>query len=328
METYTLGQKIHPNNLSLPERMGEDNYALRLHKEKEILTKGIAPAKKGVLKHVLDKLIVKSLLPTLFIISNGKLNKKLRTAYTDFRINTKELSIKTLDPKLKGIKIAHISDLHLDLKESFPSAVQRFLIKSQKEINDCDLIVITGDFQDKYLNSTDKTIEGFKKMVPEMKPPIIGVLGNHDKLKLAHQLEAIPSHGGIRILLNESLQFQTKTGGKITLQGIDDPHYYKTHNIKGPSQEALNILLSHSPEIYKDAFYKGINICLSGHTHAGQLRLPLLGAIVKAATVPKKLLQGVWHHKTLLGHTSPGLGCSGLSIRLLCPPEITILNLK
>jgi predicted MPP superfamily phosphohydrolase len=188
--------------------------------------------------------------------------------------------------------------------------------------------VITGDFQDKYLDPTNRTVEGFKKLTEFIEPPIIGTLGNHDRIELAPQLESLPSHNGIRILLNETLKIKTKGGAKLILHGIDDPHYYKTHNIKKLNHKELKILLSHSPEVYKEAQTKEMDICLCGHTHAGQLRLPALGAVVKSAKVPKRLLQGTWCYKSLIGHTSPGLGCSGLSIRLLCPPEISILTLK
>lgn len=328
METYKLGDKLYPNQKSLQSRMGEKEFKLRIAKEEQMLAQRVPPSKKGIVGRLADKIVINSLLPTLFFLSKGKLNKKMRGAYTDFKLNNRLLKIKDLDPRLSGLKIAHISDLHLDLKESFPTALQRFLIKSKQQLNHCDMIIITGDFQDKYLDPIDKTLEGLKKIIPEIMPPIIGVLGNHDRLELITKLEALPSNNGIKILINESIKVQTKQGGQIVLQGIDDPHYYKTHNIKASNEGGLKILLSHSPEIYKEALAKGINLCLSGHTHAGQLRLPWLGAVAKAADVPKRLLQGVWQYKSLQGHTSPGVGCSGLSIRLLCPPEITILELK
>jgi predicted MPP superfamily phosphohydrolase len=131
------------------------------------------------------------------------------------------------------------------------------------------------------------------------------------------------------MLVNESIKVQTKKSQKaIIIQGVDDPHFYKTHAIREYPKNQPHILLAHSPELYKEAHLSNADLFLSGHTHAGQIRLPALGAVVKAAKVPRRFLQGLWNYKTLLGHTSPGLGCSGLSIRLLCPPEITILTLK
>lgn len=333
MEIYKLGEKIHPNTNCISLRMGKKESELRLIKEQKMLQNEIPPAHKNTVNHVIDKVLMANLLPALHMLSKGKFNKMLRRAFTEFRIHRRPIYISDAHQNhpLAGTKIAHISDLHLDLKESFPSALHRFIKASKDTINQCDLVVITGDFQDKYLNPTTKTIDGFKKLLPEINTPIIGVLGNHDRIELAKQLEELPNNCGLKILVNESIKFQTRHGNaELILQGIDDPHYYKTHRIEEnkKTNNSLHVLLSHSPEIYKEAHLKGVDLCLSGHTHAGQVRLPALGAIVKAAKVPKKVLQGLWQYKTLQGHTSPGLGCSGLSIRLLCPPEITILELK
>lgn len=313
--------------------MGEVEKTLRLEKEREILNGKAAPAIKSKIGHILDRMILKTLLPTLHIVGKGKINKHLRSATTAFKVQDTEVNVKDIDKHLIGLKIAHLSDLHLDLKESFPSALERFFKAVKPTLDKCDLIVITGDFQDKYKAPIDKTIQSFKSLLPHIQAPIIGVLGNHDRLELADALEQLPSNNGLRILVNETIKIQRQNGGKFLLQGIDDPHYYKTHNIKdhtikGHDQKIMGILLAHGPESYIEAQKKGISLHLNGHTHGGQMRLPGIGALAKASKVPNNLLQGLWKYKTLLGHTSPGLGCSGLSIRLLCPPEINILTLN
>lgn len=328
MQSYNLGQYLERDHTPVEKRMGQKQYDERRRKEENMLKNSVPPAVKSKISTLFHQIAINHLLPTLYTMGRGEINRIMRAAFTDFKIQEIEIKVKNLNPKLRGLKLAHLSDLHLDLKESFPSALRRFIAKNKSILNNCELVLITGDFQDKYLNPTCKTIEGFSKICPEIQPPIVGVLGNHDRLEIAQQIEAIPSQNGIKILLNESLKIKTANGGSLTIQGIDDPHYYKTHKLEKNVDQNLGILLSHSPEVYKEAQKHRFNLCLSGHTHGGQIRLPALGAIVKAAKVPRDLLQGPWQYKDLAGHTSPGLGCSGLSIRLLCPPEISIITLK
>jgi predicted MPP superfamily phosphohydrolase len=332
METVKLGEALKPQGILPSQRMGNREKTIRLEKEATMLSRQIPPTEKGAVSSILDTIAMRSLMPIVYKIGGRKLGSHLRSGFTNFLIKEETLDTNQIDSPLKGLKIAHLSDLHLDLKESFPSALKRFLKESKPKLDQCDLVVITGDFQDKYLAPIDKTLEGFKKILPEISPPILGVLGNHDRLELADALEKLPSNNGIRMLLNESLRLTTSKGKQIIIQGIDDPHYYKTHKIQrhnGQSHsDTLKILLAHSPDSYLEAHNKGIQIHLNGHTHGGQMRLPILGAVIKASKVPKRLLQGRWRHKTLIGHTSCGVGCSGLSIRLLCPPEITILTIK
>jgi predicted MPP superfamily phosphohydrolase len=97
--------------------------------------------------------------------------------------------------------------------------------------------------------------------------------------------------------------------------------------MEGVPAGAFKILLAHAPELFKEADALGIQLNLSGHTHAGQLRLPGIGAIRQNARCPKQFAWGAWQYGRLQGHTSAGVGCSTLPIRFCCPPEIVILEL-
>src|SRR5207248_11700996 len=88
------------------------------------------------------------------------------------------------------------------------------------------------------------------------------------------------------------------------------------------------ILLAHTPEVYADASARGVQLYLSGHTHAGQIRFPGIGSIRNNARCPRAYAYAHWRHGAMQGYTSAGVGCSSLPIRFNCPPEIVLIELR
>jgi hypothetical protein len=152
---------------------------------------------------------------------------------------------------------------------------------------------------------------------------VYGVLGNHDFVEIVQPLE----RAGMRFLLNEVVEID-HNGARFHIAGIDDPHFYRTHDLAGVRDripdDAFSILLSHSPETYRDAAAYGFSMMLSGHTHGGQICLPGGHALIKVCDVPRRLLAGAWTHRGMLGYTSVGTGSCGVPLRYFCPPEITL----
>ena len=109
-------------------------------------------------------------------------------------------------------------------------------------------------------------------LVKSIKAPfgITGILGNHDWLEMVPGLESC----GIRMLLNETQAIE-KGSDTIWLLGLDDMHYYETGNlekaVKLAPEDAVRILLVHSPEIIPEAHEAGMDLYLCGHSHGGQL---------------------------------------------------------
>jgi predicted MPP superfamily phosphohydrolase len=87
-------------------------------------------------------------------------------------------------------------------------------------------------------------------------------------------------------------------------------------------------LLSHTPEIYRQAAHAGFNLLLSGHTHGGQICLPGRVPITLDSVLPRRLGAGAWKHHTMDGYTSVGAGTSVVPVRFNCPPEITLHHLE
>jgi len=136
---------------------------------------------------------------------------------------------------------------------------------------------------------------------------------------------------GIRMLLNES-EALVRGDNCIYLAGIDDAHYYRVDNIekaaaKIPPDE-FSILLSHTPEIYRQAAHAGFDLLLSGHTHGGQICLPGSIPITLDSVLPRRMGSGPWGYGGMAGYTSVGVGSSIVPVRINCPPEITLHRLR
>ena len=170
-------------------------------------------------------------------------------------------------------------------------------------------------------------LQGVEQVRAYLRPPIFGVLGNHDTVQMVPALEAM----GIRMLINEC-EALASGGERIHLAGIDDAHFYRVDNIeKATSQipsDEFSILLSHTPEIYRQAAHANFNLMLCGHTHGGQLCLPGSIPIKLEAVLPRRMGAGVWEYGGMIGYTSRGAGSSVVPVRLNCPPEITLHCLR
>jgi uncharacterized protein len=153
------------------------------------------------------------------------------------------------------------------------------------------------------------------------------VLGNHDTIHMVPGLEEM----GIRMLLNECEPI-VRGDQAIYLAGIDDAHYYRVDNIeKAASQipdNGFSILLSHTPEIYRQAAHGGFDLLVSGHTHGGQICLPGPIPITLDSVLPRHMGSGPWKHGDMVGYTSVGVGTSVVLVRINCLPEITLHHLQ
>lgn len=221
-----------------------------------------------------------------------------------------------------GFTILHLSDLHVDITEGAMERVQSLV----RDI-DCDICVLTGDYRGATSGSCDPTIAGVERIVKAVRGPVYGVLGNHDSIAMLPPFEAM----GIRMLLNET-ETIARGGERLHLAGIDDAHFFRVDNIEKAASDIphdeFSILLSHTPEIYRQAAHAAFDVLLSGHTHGGQICLPGRVAITLDSALPRRLGAGAWRYHGMNGYTSVGAGCSVLPVRFNCPPEITLHHLR
>ncbi len=242
--------------------------------------------------------------------------------YLDFQVVENEVILPSLPPAFEGFRILQLADLHCDLHTPFADALTPHLAKLSY-----DFAVFTGDYHNKIAESQDQSLALMEKIVAAVKPPRVAILGNHDFIEKVPYLE----HIGLPVLLNESTCVE-RDGERLWFAGIDDPHYFQSDDMARsraniPPKE-FAILLSHSPETYREAARLGFALLLCGHTHGGQICLPGGIPLIRNTRVPRRFLAGAWKEGDLVGYTSRGTGACGVPARFFCPPEVTIHTLK
>jgi uncharacterized protein len=233
-----------------------------------------------------------------------------------------ELKFARLPTAFDGFTILHISDLHADMNVVAMQHMIELVSGMQY-----DLCVLTGDYRGKTFGPFEATLDILAKVRTRLKQPIYGVLGNHDTIQMVPAMEAMD----IRMLLNEC-DVIIRGDQRIFLAGIDDAHFFRADNIEKAAlpipNGAFSILLSHTPEVYRQAAHANFNLMLSGHTHGGQLCLPGSIPIKLEAILPRRMGAGAWRYHDMSGYTSVGAGSSVLPVRLNCPPEISLHCLR
>jgi len=239
----------------------------------------------------------------------------------DIRLKQNDIELPHLPVAFDGLTLLHLSDLHVDM---YPEATQALIELVEKL--DYDLCVITGDYRALTTGAIDAAMAGMRSLCTVLKEPVYAVLGNHDSIRMVPELEDM----GIHMLLNESTVIE-RQGAKLYLAGIDDAHYFRVHNLEKSAQgipaDAVSILLSHTPEVYRQATHTGFDVMLCGHTHGGQICLPGGYPLTLDAKCPRYMGSGSWRYHTMKGYTSVGAGTSIVDVRLNCPPEVTLHRL-
>jgi uncharacterized protein len=247
---------------------------------------------------------------------------RARRNAADVQVRHHDIVVPALPAAFDGFTILQISDLHVDMNEGAMRRLDELLPDLRY-----DLCVLTGDYRGKTFGPYDATIEGMARMRAHIVGPAYAVLGNHDTIRMVPALEAM----GIRMLLNETLPL-VRGAERLHLAGIDDAHYYRVDNIEKAASPIpdgeFSILLSHTPEIYRQAAHAGFDLMLSGHTHGGQICLPGAIPITLDATLPRRMGSGAWRYRRMVGYTSVGVGSCIVAVRINCPPEITLHRLR
>jgi uncharacterized protein len=265
-----------------------------------------------------------SLAPAIIVtaLKLAGLYGRARRNAEQVQIKQNELKFASLPELFDGYTILHISDMHVDLSEAAMECLIGLVGGMQY-----DLCVLTGDYRGKTFGPFDAALEGVAKVTAHLKRPIYGVLGNHDTIQMVPAMETM----GIKMLINECAVI-TRGNEQIYLAGIDDAHFFRVDNIEkaasGIPTEGFSILLSHTPEVFRQAAHANFNLMLSGHTHGGQLCLPGSIPIKLEAVLPRRMGAGAWHYNDMSGYTSVGAGSSVVAVRLNCPPEVTLHRLR
>lgn len=308
---------MNPDLPALERRLGRPQLAERLRKQRG-KTARLLHQGEGILR--IERIAPLDAIVLTFLRLSG-LAGAARQGFLDVRLTEQTWHLKRLHPAFDGFRLLQLTDLHLDLDPALTPVIAARIRETPH-----DAVVITGDFRNSTAGPFDRCVHETSHVLAPLALHRWGVLGNHDFIEMAPALERI----GLPILLNESACIE-RDGARLWFAGIDDPHFYKTHDMEAARRSIppgeCSILLAHSPEVYPEAG-DHFDLQLSGHTHAGQLCLPGGRPVIVPCKVPGKFVRGRWRHGNLQGYTSPGTGSCGVAARLNCPPEITLHVLR
>lgn len=225
---------------------------------------------------------------------------------------------------LDGFEILHLSDLHIDGVDGLTEKLTPILRTLHPH-----LCVFTGDYRFEDRGPCEEVYPRMRAIFSSIsaKHGTFAILGNHDSSEIAFRLEDL----GVRMLVNEAVEIG-QGSASLWLGGIDDPFDYRCDDLPGTlapiPRDAFKVLLAHTPELYSHASGHSVHVYLSGHTHAGQIRFPIIGSLRNNADCPAQYCWGHWSHRQMQGYTSAGVGCSTLPIRFNCPPELVLIKLR
>ena len=304
---------------SIRSRLGEEKTSRRLHHEERLRNRKVA---QGLGLFALERFFSVNAVIGAAVTFTGLRAKGLRNIL-DLRVEEHEAVIPGLPAAFEGFRLLQLADLHCDLDDRIMNRITEVMATVPH-----DAVVLTGDYHTKVHRPFDRSLAAMLRLIPCLHPKRFAILGNHDFLAKVAPLE----EAGLPFLLNEALPLQHRDA-RLWICGIDDPHFFRTHDLARARSEIPAgepaILLSHSPETFREAAALGYSLMLSGHTHGGQMCLP--GGFPVYRNAPgcrREHLAGSWREGTMLGYTSRGSGTAGVAARFHCPPEITVHILK
>jgi len=243
-----------------------------------------------------------------------------RNAQT-IQVRTNDIRLTKLPEAFNDYRILHLTDLHVDMDVANLQALINAIVGLEY-----DICVLTGDYRARTYGEIDGALAGMQQILAVLKQPVYGVLGNHDSVRMVPPLESM----GLTMLMNEAVMLG-KSGAQIFLAGVDDPHYFRVDNLEKAARDipldAISVLLSHTPEIYRQAAHADFDLMFCGHTHGGQICLPGGIPLTLDSNCPRRMGAGAWRYQQMQGYTSVGAGTSIVNVRFNCLPEVTIHRL-
>lgn len=275
------------------------------------------------------------------VLTGGVTSHGVTVAAFDLRTTHYTLPIRGLPSNLASLSIAHLSDTHLG--PHVPPDFVRRIVRSTLALKP-DLILMTGDYVHRGTDCNQPIADLFRPLV-ESRIPVLAVLGNHDWYgnghDLAKRLGAIGVHmlDNTRLFLDAQTRALTKSppASGLCIAGVGD--YSKDPVDFGQGlatalgnlpPEMPRLLLQHQPDAAEDPrLSRGprVDAIFSGHTHGGQIALPLLGPPITLSRYGQKYARGLAQGPVCPVVVSKGLGMSFLPIRIGVPPEIVHVTL-
>jgi len=243
----------------------------------------------------------------------------------NFRVSEVPIPIANLPKDLDGLRIVQITDIHLSpflSEREFATAID---MANETRTN---LALVTGDLITRAGDPLDACLRQLARLRADA--GVLGCLGNHEIYARAENY--VTEQGrriGIEFLRHQATQLRFGNA-TINFVGVDYQRMH-SHYLKGTEQlivpGAVNILLSHNPDVFPVAAAQGFHLTIAGHTHGGQVDVEILHQHVDVARYFTPFVQGLYRGENASVYVSNGLGTIGVPIRLGAPPEVSVLRL-
>jgi uncharacterized protein len=239
-------------------------------------------------------------------------------------VNQWVLDVPRLSPTLDGLSILHLSDLHLI--DRISKAYFQEVVRVCNELQP-DLACITGDIVDR-----TECIDWIPDTLGRLKTRhgVYFILGNHDRRVDTGRLRRMLEQSGLVDLGGRWLSIAID-GTSVALAGNEQPWFKgsgtRPHSPGATAGRGLVIALAHSPDQFAWARAQNADLLLAGHTHGGQIRIPLLGAILSPTAAGVRYISGVYYVAPTILHVTQGIS-SDIPLRWNCRPEIAHLRLR
>jgi hypothetical protein len=248
-----------------------------------------------------------------------------RVEYTTVR-----MPLRNLPPSLEGFRIIQITDMHTG--GNTPVEYLRAVIARVNEM-DCDLVCVTGDLVSHDMEFVNTACD----LLASLRAPVVVTFGNHDysttyetwtSTIVAEALQHRLRSRDITVLRNQAMPIE-RADGRIWLVGMEDLWsglFSPQAAFAGVDASEPMIVLSHSPDTVYPLEPFGPQWILAGHTHGGQIRIPIIGPLILPID-NKKLDKGQFQIGRTRMYVSRGVGCR-VPVRFRCPPEVTTFVLE
>jgi predicted MPP superfamily phosphohydrolase len=231
------------------------------------------------------------------------------------------------------LRLLQIGDIHVERI----TPKERELNRLVKELQP-DVIVFTGDFVNLSNTHDPESERAIREIISEWRAPlgVYCVSGTPLVEPMERVLSFVKGLENLKLLANQWLSINTP-GGALHILGIVVTHDMTRDRemlsklMLSAPRGGMRLLLMHPPDIAPEANDAGIDLYLCGHTHGGQIRLPLIGPIFSSSHLGNRFIMGRYELGRTTLYTARGVGLEGLGApraRFLCPPEIVLWEVK
>jgi predicted MPP superfamily phosphohydrolase len=244
---------------------------------------------------------------------------------SDYELTETVVPVRDLPERFEGFRIVQVSDVHHGRLVSIEEV--RRVVELANGTR-ADLIALTGD----YTTSLRRYVEPCAEALGELRAPegVWAVLGNHDHNTDGVLTARALARQGIAVLSNANTVLR-RGADALQLAGVDDWGWGKAdfkRAMTGVDSARPSVLLAHEPNAFDRPEMRGVSLILSGHTHGGQIYLPLVGAPAGYVWRDIRYLRGMYEHEGSRLYVSRGTGTIGVPVRIGARPEIAVLRLE